>query len=384
MNDENSNQDVELRPVIARLREIEKKCDSMGSRNEEFPLMQERLSSIIKRLEAGEEPSGEPLAYRAIARELFPVAHLFESVGFMSVGKEITHVEKTLQELAPETPSPDVPIAAGAAQRTASQPPAAADRAGVTQETDGEMADRHVPWPIIGGLVVLLVAMMIAAMMILEVGPFRAEPTVRATPPRKPVETVPTPAPAPTAVPEPARGTPGPSNTLADEVAAARLALYYGDHVGAIDHLSAAALIDRDNTGVLEIADELVRVLVNDANAAAADARWDDAAQILERARRVATRFGLKTTSIDRATRRLAAMERYVIVGPDDTRTLRSSAGRRVELRMKDGSERTGRIEGVAGPDLLLEVESDVGGGIVSYTDKVPLASITSIKILEN
>jgi hypothetical protein len=383
MSDDSTNRDVDLRPVIARLREIEKKCGSMGSRNEEFPLMQERLSSIIKRLEAGEEPSGEPLAYRAIARELFPVAHIFESVGFMSVGKEISHVERTLQELAPEAPVPDAPAAGGATQHTISQPPAAADRAGVTQETDGEGADHHVPWPIIGGLVVLLVATMTAAMIIFGVGPFRAKPTVRATAPTEPVETVPTPAPAPTSVPEP-RGTPGPSNTLSDEVAAARLALYYGDHVGAIDHLSAAALIDRDNTGVLEIADELVGVLVNDANAAAADARWEDAAQILERARRVAMRFGLTTASIDRATRRLAAMERYVIVGPDDTRTIRASAGRRVELRMKSGSERTGRIEGVAGPDLLLEVESDVGGGIVSYTDKVPLASITSIKILED
>ncbi len=384
MNDDSSNRDVDLRPVIARLREIEKKCGSMGSRNEEFPLMQERLSSIIKRLEAGEEPSGEPLAYRAIARELFPIVHLFESVGFMSVGKEIIHVEKTLQELEPEAPVPDAHTTGGAAHRRFSQPPAAADRAGVAQETDGEGADHHVPWPIIGSLVVLLVAMMIAAMMILRVGPFRTEPTVRATAPTEPVATVPTPAPASTAVSEPVRGTPGPSNTLADEVAAARLALYYGDHVGAIDHLSAAALIDRDNTGVLEIADELVRVLINDANAAAAHARWEDAAQILERARRVAMRFGLATTSIDRTTRRLAAMERYVIVGPDDTRTILASAGRRVELRMKNGSERTGRIEGVAGSDLLLEVESDVGGGVVSYTDKVPLASIEAIKILED
>ena len=384
MNDEHSHQNVDLRPVIARLREIEKKCGSMGSRNEEFPLMQERLSSIIKRLEAGEEPSGEPLAYRAIARELFPVAHLFESMGFISVGKEIIHVEKTLQELAPEAPVPDAHTPGGEARRTESQPPAVADPAGMAPQPDGEGADRHVPLPIIGGLIVLLVAMAVAAMIIFGVGPFRAKPTVRATAPRKPAETVPTPAPAPTAVPEPARGTPGPSNTLADEVAAARLALYYGDHTGAIDHLSAAALIDRDNTGVLEIADELVGVLVNDANAAAADARWEDAAQILERARRVAMRFGLATTSIDRATRRLAAMERYVIVGPDDTHTIRASAGRRVELTMKNGSQRTGRIEGVAGPDLLLEVESGVGGGIVSYTDKVPLASITSIKILEN
>jgi len=51
---------------------------------------------------------------------------------------------------------------------------------------------------------------------------------------------------------------------------------------------------------------------------------------------------------------------------------------------MADGSVRTGRIEGVTGADLLLEVNSDVGGGIVSFTDEVPLASIVTIKIFED
>jgi hypothetical protein len=77
-------------------------------------------------------------------------------------------------------------------------------------------------------------------------------------------------------------------------------------------------------------------------------------------------------------------MERYVIVGPDDTGTIRSFAGRRVELTMANGSTRTGRIEGVGGADLLLEVKSNLGGGIVSYTDEVPLASIVTIKIFED
>ena len=63
-NEEGNGTTADLRPVIARLKEIERKCDSMGSRNEEFPLMKDRLQAIIARLEAGEEPSGEPLAYR--------------------------------------------------------------------------------------------------------------------------------------------------------------------------------------------------------------------------------------------------------------------------------------------------------------------------------
>ena len=346
--------------------------------------MQERLSSIIKRLQEGEAASGGHLDYRAIARELFPVAHLFESVGFMSVGKEIAHVERTLKALAPEVPTTDVLAAPEAARRTPDQQPATVDRVPSHGETDDDGPDHHIPLPIAAGLVVLLATIVVAGMIVLEVGPFRAEPRVRATVPVVPVETAVTTAPSPTVVREPSRPTPGASNTLADEVAAARLALYYGDHEAAVDHLSAAALIDRDDTRVLEIAGELVGRLVGDAEGAVADARWEDAERVLERARRVAMRFGLETTAIDNTARRHAAMERYVIVGPDDTRTILSSAGKRVELSMADGSMRTGRIEGVAGADLLLEVKSDVGGGIVSYTDKVPLASIDSIKIFDD
>ena len=384
MNDEGTNREVELRPVIARLREIEKKCASMGSRNEEFPLMQERLSSIIKRLQKGEVASGGPLDYRAIARELFPVAHLFESVGFMSVGKEIAHVERTLKALAPEVPTTDVLAAPEAARRTPDQQPATVDRVPSHGETDDDGPDHHIPLPIAAGLVVLLATIVVAGMIVLEVGPFRAEPRARATVPVVPVETAVTTAPSPTVVREPSRPTPGASNTLADEVAAARLALYYGDHEAAVDHLSAAALIDRDDTEVLEIARELVDRLVADAEGAVADAGWEDAERSLERARRVAMRFGLETAAIDNTARRHAGMERYVIVGPDDTRTIRSSAGKRVELNMADGSMRKGRIEDVAGTDLLLDVKSDVGGGIVSYTDEVPLASIATIKIFED
>ena len=346
--------------------------------------MEERLSSIIKRLEAGEEPTGEPLAYRAMARELFPVAHLFESVGFMSVGKEITHVEKALKELAPEAPASDSPTEPESARRTAARPATPAEPEAAAEGTDDNGPDQHVPRPVAAGLVVLLAAIAIATMIVLEVGPFRPKVPVRPAAPTVPVEAPLTPSPSPTLVHQPTRPVPGPSNTLADEVAAARLALFHGDHEAAIGHLSAAALINRNHTGVLEIAQELVGRLVGDANAAAAAGRWEDAEQILERARRVAMRFGIETATIDRTAQRIAATERFVIVPPNDTRTIRSSTGSRVELSMADGSVRRGRIEGVAGADLLLEVNSDVGGGIVSFTDDVPLASIVTIKVFED
>jgi len=194
----------------------------------------------------------------------------------MSVGKEIAHVERTLKALAPEVPTTDVLAAPEAARRTPDREPATVDHVPSPGETDEDGPDHHFPLPIAAGLVVLLATIVVAGMIVLEVGPFRAEPRVRATVPVVPVETAVTTAPSPTVVREPSRPTPGASNTLADEVAAARLALYYGDHEAAVDHLSAAALIDRDDTEVLEIARELVDRLVADAEGAVADAGWED------------------------------------------------------------------------------------------------------------
>ncbi len=125
---------ADLRPVIARLREIERKCASMGSRNEEFPLMQDRVASIIARLDGAEESSGDPLDYRKIARELFPVAHLFESTGFMSVGKEIAYIERSLIEIAPDSEA-----AAGTTLRQAGSRPSHLDLGG---KTDRQSAAR--------------------------------------------------------------------------------------------------------------------------------------------------------------------------------------------------------------------------------------------------
>ena len=153
-NEEGRVQDVELRPLIARLKEIERKCDSMGTRNEEFPLMKDRLTSIITRLEAGEEPTGEPLAFREIARELFPVAHLFESVGFMGIGKEIAHVERALQdfEATPVThPEPGSAVGRSPTTSAAATPPpsAAQERDLITPDGDGEPSSDKVPKPIL-------------------------------------------------------------------------------------------------------------------------------------------------------------------------------------------------------------------------------------------
>jgi hypothetical protein len=387
----NDGPGADLRPVIARLREIERKCASMGSRNEEFPLMQDRVASIIARLESAGDPESEALNYRRIARELFPVAHLFESTGFLSVGKEIAYIERSLIELAPDFDAAETTaatagtariISTSAAKQTAGPPP---------EEPESEPESRSVPLPILFGFLILVMALAISAAVVFRFGPFardqrlsKAEPTaVIPEPTMPPIDPTPLPNPAPTAPPNP-QPTRIQRGLLAEEVAAARLALAKGDLETAAVHLSEAARIDRKEPDLEEIADQVVRGLVSWAYAAAHNAEWDKAEPFLERAERTAMRFGIDTRSIEQAREGIAAMERFVVVGSGDRTGILRSVGKRVEVALAAGAVRSGRIEGIDDGNLVLNMDRQVGGGVVRYTEEIPLADINSLKIYDD
>ncbi len=391
MEGNTANPKADLRPVIARLREIERKCAAMGSRNEEFPQMQERVKSIIARLEAEDDPSGELPDYRRIARELFPVAHLFESTGFMSVGKEIAHIERSLNELAPQTGADaNVPSAARAMTRASSS--AAVQPVDPAPETPAKVSQpASVPRPVIAGFLLLVLAAAVSAAVIFRIGPFvRYHPQPEAAVGPEPTEiTAPSPAPSPVpsaepTSPPPPRPTAIPRARLAEEVAAARLALAKGDLETAGAHLSEAGRIERTDDDVKEIAEAVVGGLVSWAYGAAENADWDAAGPLLERAERTAMRFGISTSKIDAARSRIAAMDHYVIVGPGDRQIVLQSVGKRIEVTLADGTTRVGRIEGIDGADLVLNMDSQVGGGLVQYSEDIAFAGIRSLKIFEN
>lgn len=385
-NEEGRTQDVELRPVIARLKEIERKCDSMGTRNEEFPLMKDRLTSIISRLEAGEEPSGEPLAYRAMARELFPVAHLFESVGFMGIGKEIAHVERALQAFEPTPASPAGPASAVGPSPTSSAaatpPPSEEREQDLTRvDIEPEPSSDRVPKPILGGFFVLLIAIAVAAAVVLKIGPFQPKPDPT------PVPATPTPIPSPTPEPRPTplardpNAPPSPRERFADAMAQARLSLAKGDIDETVKYLSIAGLIDRNDNSVLEVAERIVDLLLEQASTAAAVLNWEEADQNLAQARSIAKRFSLDTRRIDAEERRYAEMEQYRIVEPEETQTLRAAVGKQVEVKLENGAVLIGRIAEVRPSSLILDIDDDVGGGVVSFTDEIPLSTVRWVKI---
>ena len=388
-NENDSRKDVELRPVIARLKEIERKCDSMGTRNEEFPLMKDRLTSIIARLEAGEEPSGEPLAYRAMARELFPVAHLFESVGFMGIGKEIAHVERALQDFESTPVTPAGPRSAVGSSPTSSAaatpPPSEVQERDLTRvDGEGEPSSDGVPTPILGGFFVLVIAVAVAAAAVLEIGPFKPRPDPT------PVSATPTPIPSPTPEPRPTplardpNAPPSPRERFADAMAQARLSLSKGDIDETVKYLSIAGLIDRNDNSVLQVAEQIVDLLLGQASAAATALKWEEAARNLAQARSIARRFSLDTRRIDAEERRYAEMEQYRIVEPEETQTLRSAIGKQVEVKLENGAVLVGRISEVRSSSLVLDIDDDVGGGVVSFTDEIPITTVRWVKIWTN
>lgn len=388
-NEKGTDRDVDLRPVIARLKEIERKCDSMGTRNEEFPLMKNRLTSIIARLEAGEEPSGEPLAYRAMVRELFPVAHLFESVGFMSVGKEIAHVERALQELDPAPASPAGTVATTHPSRTSSAavaPPASesGERELTHADSEQESSRESVPKPILGGVFVLLIAIAVAAAIILKIGPFQPRAESTPVPPSSTPVPSPTPEPPPTPLPPEADATPGARERFANALAQARLSLSEGDIDATVKYLAIAELIDRNDNSVLELAERIVDRLLGQANVAASESKWEEAALNTAQARSIARRFSLDTGRIDAAEHRYAEIKQYRIVDPGETQTLRTAIGKHVDVKLENGSVLVGRIADVDSSTLVLDIDDNVGGGIVSFTDEVPLSTIRWIKIWED
>lgn len=387
-NEGNTDTDAVLRPLIARLKEIERRCDSMGTRNEEFPLMKERLVSIIARLEAGQEPSGEPLAYRDMARELFPVAHLFESVGFMSVGKEIAHVERSLQDLAPEPERPRQPVNEVRQTTTSSAAVSPPDSSEEEQPSDEEGEDESsgegIPKPILAAFLVLVVAVAIAATIVFKV----RQQNLALVPTPIPPTPVVLPSPSPVSQPTPITVDPGstksPGERLADALAQARQSIEDGDVDGAVGYLAFAELIDRNDSRVVEVADRIVDQLIEDANGAADEERWEDAARLTAHARTVANRFKLDSGRIYDAERDHAEKQQFEIVGPGEIEVLRASIGKHVDVMLREGSMFSGWLTGFKGSTMILDVEDDVGGGIVSFTDEIPLDTVEWIRIRED
>jgi len=346
--------------------------------------MEVRINSILKRLQpsvtSDSAIDAEPIPYAALARELYAVERFFESNGFLSIAKEVAHVERTLESFAPS----DEPRTE-AADTDVNVPQFGTDPASLPDDEVGETETGPSRWAVPKPLAVvgLISVIAIAVCVVIIVRHQTAAGTKVEPAATQPAPQPTVPPPRPTATPRTVvnSATPAPGAILAEAIGKARLALADGDLDGAIDELSKAALVDSDHATVLGTANQIVDLLVDRANSAVDSGLWEIADLTLARANRISTRFGLDTQRIRDAVHRYSQMARFKLVKPGDTDVIRASAGRRVTIFFNDESNRESIIKGVEGPFLLLNEDTTVRGGAVYYTDKVPLADIGFLKV---
>ncbi len=373
----------DLRTVTNRLADLQRKCRSVESRSNEAIEIEHRIGAVLERLRTAGEPDDEPIPYAALARQLFAVERFFESNGFLGLAKEVAHVERILIDAAgpDEAAEPDTPVASDEVR-----PDPGAD---IPDDiVDEATVDQPSRWVMPGPVAAVLAAFVLAVLTCIVVIANRdrlfstrvdtppAVPTARPSPTRA----------APTPTPRPPRDAsePAPGAVLAEAVGDARLALADDDIERAMDALSRAALVDPNHATVLATARQIMQRLLDNADAAAEAGLWDIAELTLARAGRIATRFGLDHTPIERAAHRYERMDRFRIIGPSDTRAITGAAGHRVTLQMKDGSTRDSVIKGVADGALLLDEDTEVRGGAMYYVDEVPLADVDFLKVWED
>jgi hypothetical protein len=235
-----------------------------------------------------------------------------------------------------------------------------------------------------GGVVVVLIV--VAVLMVVFAGRSR----------RESAEAVPTPVAAATPVPTqaPAEPTPEPAEPdglsqedaarVAELVFKAREAVQTGNLDAALVHLSDPVLIESREALVLDTARSAILALMESAEREVQRNRRDQAEILLERARNLALRFGFETEEIDLRMARLAHTDSVKKISPNQTTALRSLIGTKVQVNLKDGSVQEGWIRGLTADSLSLEGHVAVGGGYVTMTKTIPLASIDSVQALED
>ncbi len=366
--------DRDFRAITVRLTDLQRKCRSAGSRNEEALEIEQRLGSVVDRLNQEDEPDSDPPPFAALARELYAVERFFESNGFISVAKEVAHVERTLEALA----SPEETQQAADQRIATSEVPLT--RSAADEIDDEPTIERWaIPKPLAVVMLLFVAAIAICAFILYRFENPRHE-TATVEPPPAPTAAPPTPVPAAN---QARPSGPAPGAVLAGAVGRARLSLAEGDVDATIDHLSVAALIDPNHGSVLGTAAQLVELLVDRANAAAEGGLWEIADLTLVRAERIATRYGLDATNIQRARQYHSRMDRFRLVKPSDPAAIRAATGLRVTVVLKNGSKRNSIINGVGDGDLLLNEDSTVRGGAMYYVERIPLAEIDYLKVWE-
>jgi hypothetical protein len=160
-------------------------------------------------------------------------------------------------------------------------------------------------------------------------------------------------------------------------------ALHDRDIGRALQHLVAAAAIDRHDHRVMSLAGSVIGSLLREAEAAFDDGDWELAADRVEVARQVARGLHLDSTVIEETAQHLAIMTHFEDVTPENRPAFSRAVGRAVRVTTTDGEVLFGRLEAFEDDTLMLEVHSGVEGGGVAFSKAISLETVRQLRVFE-
>lgn len=365
----------DLRAVVARLADIQRKCGALVTRHPELVELGPALDAVLRDLRLGHGPRGEPLDLRELALPLGSWARRLHRVGLPVVGRELEHVERTLTRAAearvpercaePPDLDPGRVVVPGFRTGSAARP--------VGKDAPPER--RGQPVVLVAGVLALLVAVAVGALVTARRTSAPPQPLVASA---EPTPAPPSPTPRPRATPAPTTFEPlaADLSRLVEASSQAQLAAQRGDLDGAVGRLEEAARVDPSRAEVRAAAQTVVDEMTSRAAKDAAEGRFVEAEEQLLSAHRLSERFLLDTTVLESHLQRLRTAERTVRVRASERDRLVAAVGRQVEVRMAGREVREGTLTAVEEGALVIEVHEAVGLGEVAYTVRVPLARV--------
>ena len=382
-----------LLEAATRLKELRRRFVSEPGDEKRVALTRDHLESIIADLDGWLRPGGRPVAMADLGLRLGVLGEMIESAGFPAYAHIVDSIRRNLVKPVggadsgnePPPPRRYEPPPARIARRSTSE--VEVDEWEIRAAAEREQGrSRWVVWSVLlGGI--------LAAAALLALWP---RDTWRGSPDRsvqvareEPVVMEPIAAPSPTKIPDAADRVAEEEITaealarFVHEIGLGHDALHDRDTERALQHLVAAAAIDRHDHRVNTLAGSVIDTLLQGAEEAFDNGDWALATDRVEVARRIARGLHLDPAVIEETAQKLAIMTRFEDVTPEDRPAVARAAGRALRDTTTDGEVLFGRLDAFEDDTLILEVHSGVEGGGVAFSKSIALEAVRQLRVFE-
>ncbi|RLE18415.1 MAG: hypothetical protein DRJ50_13080, partial [Actinobacteria bacterium] len=319
----------ELQEIVKRLKEVRRRFVQNGGGGDRFDQAEEWLDSVIDDLDSWLKPGGQPGDPEDLSLRLAAVEEIIESVGLPGYARVVASVRETLatfeqdedERPEEEPPAPQRFQPPPSAARPVRRPRAPAARP-VTKTRTGRKRWVYgllVVVVVIGGCMAAALALGVLSLdeLIADLKGLSGQIVVDEP---KLLESLSEPSEtsviAPSAADQSSRAAAQNLGQLVLEIESAEAAMSDHNLDSALQHLAAAAAIDRHHRAVVSLAESLIDDLLRSSDRAFDHAERELAAKRLEDAGHLARSLYLDTSAIDQMARKHAAMTSFDDITP--------------------------------------------------------------------